>query len=190
MRYSVKRKLNVDRTPHICDLCGKECIGLRSLKSHKTQMHCGSKDTSNRGRPKGIPAWNKGIRSKPDTRNPDLIGSHGGYRPNAGVSKKFSVIDSFGNTVCLQSTYELTCSEILNSLGIKWIRPKHLKYGNKKYFADFYLTDFDIYLDPKNDYKAELDKEKIDEVIKENNVKVVVLTLDKLNEEYIKMLCC
>ena len=46
----------------------------------------------------------------------------GGYRENAGRSKKFKTIDSFGNDVCLQSSYELLCSEILNRLDIKWVR--------------------------------------------------------------------
>lgn len=116
-------------------------------------------------------------------------GKTGGYKPNAGISKKFRVKDSFGNKTVLQSSYELKCSVILDKLGIKWIRPKHLKYGNgKKYFADFYLTDFDIYLDPKNAYKAQLDEEKINSVIAENNVKVFILTEEKINVEYITAL--
>ena len=113
----------------------------------------------------------------------------GGYKPNAGRSKKFKVKDSFGIETVLQSTYELKCAEILNELSIKWVRPKHLKYKDgKKYFADFYLTDFGIYLDPKNDYKAKLDEEKINSVMVYNNVKVFVITKDKLNREYIKTL--
>ena len=52
----------------------------------------------------------------------------GGYRENAGRSKKFKVKDSFGKTVTLQSSYELKCSEILNELNIKWIRPNYLNY--------------------------------------------------------------
>lgn len=113
----------------------------------------------------------------------------GGYRENAGRTKKFKVFDSFGNVVCLQSTYELLCSEILNNLSISWLRPKHLKYGSKKYFPDFYLPDFDIYLDPKNDFLAINDASKIDAVMQENNVKVFILTKDKINESFIKMLC-
>ena len=109
----------------------------------------------------------------------------GGYRPNAGRSKKFKVIDSFGTETTLQSTYELLCSELLNELGIKWIRPKTLKYDGKNYFADFYLTEYDIYLDPKNNYKAKQDEEKIRKVIEQNDVKVFVLTKDMLNIEFL-----
>jgi hypothetical protein len=134
-------------------------------------------------------SWNKGHRSKPDTRNPEYVGKHGGYRENAGRSKKFKVEDSFGKETTLQSTYELRCSEILNELSIKWIRPKALKYDNKNYFADFYLPDFDLYLDPKNDYKAKLDKDKIDKVKTQNSVKVYILLEEHLTQDYIKSLC-
>jgi len=143
------------------------------------------KNSGGKSYAEGRVAWNKGQRSKPDTRNPDYVGKHGGYRENAGISKKFKVSDSFGKETTLQSTYELKCSGILNELGIKWIRPKALKYDNKNYFADFYLPDFDLYLDPKNNYKATLDKDKIEKVIQQNKVKVLILLEDQLTQEYI-----
>jgi hypothetical protein len=117
-------------------------------------------------------------------------GKTGGYKENAGRSKKFRVNDSFGKQVVLQSSYELRCSEILNSLDIDWIRPKHLKWdnGSKKYFADFYLPKYDIYLDPKNNYKAKVDKDKIESVIKENSVRVYIISEKQLTEEYITTL--
>lgn len=110
----------------------------------------------------------------------------GGYNKNAGRSKKFYYNDSFGKEVCLQSTYELKCAEILDDLKIKWVRPNHIKYnGNKKYFPDFYLVDYNIYLDPKNDFLAKKDQEKISCVCEQNSVQVLMLTEDKLNKEYI-----
>lgn len=133
----------------------------------------------------GKPAWNKGIRTVSDNRNPEFIGKHGGYRPNAGRSKKFKVVDSFGKETVLQSSYELKCSEILNEMGIKWVRPKALKYDNKNYFADFYLPNNDVYLDPKNSYKAKLDQDKIQKVIEQNNVKVYIILEENLTKEYI-----
>lgn len=130
-------------------------------------------------------AWNKGLRSKPDTRDPALIGKLGGYRANAGRSHKYKVLDSFGKEVTLQSSYELTCSQILDKMSIKWIRPSHLKYDGRCYFPDFYLVDYDVYLDPKNDYKAIQDADKIQKVIDQNSVKVFVLSKKQLSEEYI-----
>lgn len=112
----------------------------------------------------------------------------GGYRENAGRSKKFKVLDSFGKETTLQSSYEFECSKILDSLGIKWIRPKALKYDGRNYFADFYLPELKIWLDPKNDYKAKLDAEKIRKVIDQNMVKLFVLSKEQLTKEYISRL--
>lgn len=109
----------------------------------------------------------------------------GGYQERAGRSKKFYVFDSFNKRVCLQSSYELICSNILNDLKIKWIRPKALKYDNKNYYADFYLVDYNIYLDPKNNFKAKCDEIKINNVIKQNNVKVFILLKSQLSKEFI-----
>lgn len=112
----------------------------------------------------------------------------GGYQPNAGHSKKFRVTDSFGKETVLQSTYELECANLLNDMGIRWNRPKAMKYGSKNYFADFYLPDYSVYLDPKNSYKAKLDADKIAAVIAENNVKLYVLLKEHITRDYIEKL--
>lgn len=109
----------------------------------------------------------------------------GGYRENAGHSKKFKVLDSYGKMVCLQSTYELRCSELLEQANIRWCRPRALQYdGSKNYFADFYLPEFDVYLDPKNAYKAKLDQEKIEKVREQNGVVVLVLAESDLTSDF------
>jgi hypothetical protein len=109
----------------------------------------------------------------------------GGYRENAGRSKKYKVIDSFGNSTTLQSSYEYKCFEILTEINVRWIRPKALKYNRRNYFADFYLVDHGIYLDPKNNYKAKLDAEKIRLVQEQNQVKVIVILEKNLSKEFI-----
>jgi hypothetical protein len=108
----------------------------------------------------------------------------GGYQPNAGRSKKFKAIDSSGLTVTLQSSYEKTTADLLNELNIKWIRPSYLRYGEKKYFPDFFLVDLDLYLDPKNDYLAVIDAPKIQSVMIENNVKILMLSKAQLTKEH------
>lgn len=110
----------------------------------------------------------------------------GGYRENAGRSKKYIVIDSFGKQTTLQSSYEYECFQLLMQLSIRWIRPKALKYNGRNYFADFYLVDYDIYLDPKNNYKAKIDSDKIHTVQEQNNVKVIVLLKEQLNSECLR----
>lgn len=95
--------------------------------------------------------------------------------------------------VHLQSSYELRCSEILDQLGLHWIRPSHLEYIDdeglkRKYFPDFFLVDYGIYLDPKNDYLIKKDKTKIDTVRKQNEVSIFVLSKEQLTEESIRSL--
>jgi hypothetical protein len=133
----------------------------------------------------GRPAWNKGIKTTVDKRNPELMGKHGGYRPNAGRSKKVKVYDSNGKLVTLQSSYENAVFEILCELGINWIRPSALKYDGRNYFADFYLPDYDIWLDPKNDFKAKHDEEKISKVIKQNNVRLYVMLRRNISKQFL-----
>lgn len=186
IHYGSKKCLNggkqIAKPSLSCAYCNK--IFPTSVGRGLHEVQC--KENSNRRILNlGRVAWNKGNRSKPDTRNPQFVGQIGGYRPNAGRSKKFKVRDSFGKETTLQSTFELRCAEILDKLKINWIRPKALKYNGKNYFADFYLVDYDVYLDPKNNYKAKLDKEKINLVIAENNVKLYVLVEEHITEEYI-----
>lgn len=115
----------------------------------------------------------------------------GGYRKNAGRSKKYHVKDSFGGDVLLQSSYELKLSEILNILEIKWIRPSYINYEinskMKKYWPDFYLNEYEIYFDTKNDYLIKVDEEKIKSVRK-YNPKITLEILDrlKISESFIK----
>ena len=80
----------------------------------------------------------------------------------------------------MQSVWEIELAKFLDGLNIKWIRPKHVKWIDKdnkirKYFPDFYLEDFGIYLDPKNPYVQKLDDYKIRQVKKEINVFVGIL---------------
>ena len=195
----------------ICKHCNKECKNDNSLRNH--ERTCPSNATrvykngmlGKVGTNQYIKAKDAGVsithpsKGKPGRKLTDQQKDHlsfiakernfGGYRENAGRSKKFHVSDSFGKVVCLQSTFELRCSEILNSLSIKWIRPSTLKYDGRNYFADFYLPDFDLYLDPKNPYKASLDSEKIRKVCEQNNVRVIVLLEHQLTENFIKQLC-
>jgi hypothetical protein len=69
--------------------------------------------------------------------------------------------------ILLESSWEEIIAKYLDKNNINWIRPKPLKWVDKVnksrlYFSDFYLTDFDIYLDPKNPYCIDKDKNKLE----------------------------
>lgn len=107
--------------------------------------------------------------------------------------KKHKRIDSFGNEVTLDSTFEVRCVEILNQLSIKWIRPSFFYYVDvynvkRRYTPDIFLVDYNLYLDPKNDYLAKIDSDKISRASFQNNVIIKILTENNLTKEYIKRL--
>lgn len=94
----------------------------------------------------------------------------------------------------LGSTYELKVANALDDNCIKWETGTRFKYVDptgkeRTYTPDFYLPDYNVYLDPKNDFLIEnvnpslgfKDIDKIDLVEKQNNVKVLVLPKEKLD---------
>ena len=81
---------------------------------------------------------------------------------------------------------------------IRWVQPKRLSYiandgKQHHYTADFYLPDYDVYLDPKNDFLIEninpqfgyTDVEKINWVMQQNNVRIIILNSNQLDSQTI-----
>jgi hypothetical protein len=105
---------------------------------------------------------------------------------NAFYSKR----TQYGNSV-LDSTYELTVAQSLDENGIEWIRPKSLKWDDngqiRRYIPDFYLPEYNVYLDPKNDYLIKKDQRKIALAAKYNNVRILILDRNNLTWERIKI---
>lgn len=102
-------------------------------------------------------------------------------------------VDSYGTPVRLESTFESKCAALLEELKVNWCRPKPLLYTlhgkTHNYYPDFYLPDLDLYLDPKNDFLIKRDYEKIQAVIQQNSVKVVVLPLKHIHLGFLSSLC-
>ena len=113
--------------------------------------------------------------------------------PNCGGKRnsfRIPYIDSFGSACTLDSTYEFRFANILDKLQINWIRPKHLWYTGQdnlkhRYHPDFFLPDYNIYFDPKNDYLIQQDEWKINQVQNENGVKVVVVSDTDLTSDFV-----
>lgn len=79
------------------------------------------------------------------------------------------------NGVELDSKWEVDIAILLDELNIKWTRPEPIEWidcVNKKrrYFPDFYLPEYNIYLDPKNPILMERHKEKLNIVSKQINL--------------------
>ena len=114
----------------------------------------------------------------------------GGYRSGAGRGKHVKVVDSFGTVTTLQSSYEFRFSQILDNLKVNWIRPKAFNYEingiKKKYYPDFFLTDYNRYFDTKNDYLIKIDKDKIKAVESQNGTPIYVLNNQDIEIDRVK----
>lgn len=91
-----------------------------------------------------------------------------------------------GTIVRLDSSYERKLAKIFDDNDIKWIRPKPLVwYSNNgmkhHYYSDFYLIDYDLYIDPKNEYCFKVQAEKI-QYIKEHYKNCIFLHKYDLEE--------
>lgn len=86
--------------------------------------------------------------------------------------------------VWLESSYEYKVALDLDTNQVRWSRPKGLKYTldgkARTYLPDFYLIDYNVFLDPKNDFLIQQDAQKIEQVQLQNNVTVIVLDKNNL----------
>jgi hypothetical protein len=88
------------------------------------------------------------------------------------------------NGILLDSTWELALAQRLDNLRIKWIRPKPIKWVDDdgvfhNYFADFYLQDYDLYLDPKNPQALKVQKYKLSKLLTQYNNIVIIKTIQE-----------
>jgi len=102
-------------------------------------------------------------------------------------------LDSFNNKVRLESSYESRVAKLLNNANINWVRPKPISYkdesgANHRYYPDFYLVDYNLYLDPKNKHLIVKDSDKIKRVMNQNNVQIEIISVDNINAQYINNL--
>ena len=116
--------------------------------------------------------------------------------PNCGGqkhTKRIDITNNMGQTFVSESSYEVKTSEILNQLDIVWIRPSFFWYVDssghrRRYYPDFYLPDYDIYLDPKNEYLINTDIEKIYRASEQNEIFVAIIGKNHITQKSISKL--
>lgn len=91
-----------------------------------------------------------------------------------------------GTIVSLDSSWEEALAIRLDAINVVWIRPTPLKWTDDanvthNYFPDFYLVDFDIYLDPKNPYAIKAQKTKIKCLTEQIKNLVIITSLEDCN---------
>lgn len=101
----------------------------------------------------------------------------GGYRPHPNKGERYKGL-------WFDSKWEVKVAQSLDENGIRWEQPSvgfvWNNFGNK-YYPDFFLPDFNVYLDPKNSYLRETHKLKIDNAQMFNKIRVLVLTEEQLS---------
>lgn len=89
-----------------------------------------------------------------------------------------------GTTVKLDSSWEVALAKALDVSGISWERPYPLKWVDSDgswhhYFPDFYLPEYQIYLDPKGPLARKAQEEKIKEIEKQYGNVFFLYNLDE-----------
>jgi len=117
-----------------------------------------------------------------------LKGKTGGYRVKGGNSQHKS---QYYNNVWMQSSWEVKMAERLDFLKINWNRNSQifLKWVDDqniehKYYPDFYLNDYDIYLEIKG-YMTENNKIKMQKVLEQHKINLIMLRDIKSIENFI-----
>lgn len=131
-----------------CSVCGKKKFVDWRKKDHKT---CGDTDC--------LIEAKVGIRTYQN-----------GSRQPIWYFNKFE-----NKEVLIESSWEKEIADILTENNIEWTRPKFIKWidsegKTRRYFPDFYLPRFDLYLDPKNPYCMKQDEEKMMKVMEKINI--------------------
>ena len=214
---------HVDHDGLNCKYCNKLCKNKNSLAQHECRCPknpdrvATEKNLKNRNWAAGLTAeTDERIRNFKQARN-DYFSTHAGtfkgkhhslesrekmseaakaddrYLRFNGSRKSFEY-----NGFKFMSTYEVAVAKTLDENHISWIKPKKLAYitkDNKKhsYIPDFYLPDYNVYLDPKNDYLIQninpvlgyRDTDKISWVMQQNNVRVIILSKTELTWDII-----
>ena len=89
-----------------------------------------------------------------------------------------------GTIVSLDSSWEEALAIRLDELNVNWIRPGPIKWIDDNgithnYFPDFYLVDFDLYLDPKNPYAIKAQESKIKCLTKQIKNLIIIKGLEE-----------
>lgn len=98
-------------------------------------------------------------------------------------------IKSDGTTVLLDSSWERLLAVRLDFLEIEWLRPEiPIEWIDKKgkihnYFPDFYLPNFDLYLDPKNPFAMVQQKDKL-QIIRKTIPNLLIIETEKECKEF------
>lgn len=184
-----------------CRLCQRFFKSRQAVTSHIYRTHT-KPGISCGGHKKGTPAWNKGIKTNQIPWNKGLIGLYR-FSHTEEAKRKISESVSLNNRggrskwyevagQKVQGTWERNIALKFEEMKISWVKLKTRKdifrytLNNKErcYTPDFYLPDFDLYLEIKG-YWWGNDKEKMKVIFETYKDKKIIIIEKK---EYEKIL--
>jgi hypothetical protein len=116
--------------------------------------------------------WHKEIGFSEETRN-NFSKKQKLYLENNHHIKWFEVFNGEKN-IKVQGKWEYDVALWLNKQNIRWDRKTLIYDTYRRYTPDFYLTNLNEYLEVKG-WLRECDKEKMNKIIKEQNIKIKML---------------
>lgn len=186
---------------YVC-LCGKEFLKSQSLNAHYS--HCiihrsGKLPITNRGGggwSKGMTKENnEGVKKMSSTLSITRTGKKHSEKtktilsnkrimfleenPNSNV--KWFIVNNGIRDIKVQGKWELTIANWLNSNNIKWDRIR-IKYdGHRTYTPDFWLPEFNFFIEVKGWLRNE-DIIKMNKVVMENSIDLRILNKELYNK--------
>lgn len=124
--------------------------------------------------------WHKKIGFSEETKN-KLSEKRKKYLENNPHIKWF-IVSNGEKDIKVQGKWEYNVAQWLNTQNIKWDRKTLIYDNHRRYTPDFYLIELDEYLEVKG-WLKESDKEKMNKIIKEKNIKIKIL----YKEDYKKL---
>ena len=172
-----------DAKGHTCAQCDKVFSSIQALKGHESRSHT--------LRHKQVERGELGRRKQHDMRQAGHVFPVAVHTAEFKEQQSLRMIERLSkkpfwskrevyNGVTLDSSYEVAVAKSLDENNVVWERPSHgLKWfdgeQNRHYLPDFYLPEYDVYLDPKNDFLIGRDEMKIRLASEQNDVRVIVL---------------
>lgn len=117
-----------------------------------------------------------------------LVSIYATNHPNCGGETNFKKFKY--NGVTMDSSWEVEIAKFLDANNIKWIRDRHIMFWwtdkdgqRRRYYPDFFLPEYNIYLDPKNKFLLVKDFFKLEKVKEENGITLFYGLKDELIEK-------
>lgn len=173
------KKLNKIKICFTCQFCNETFLDKNVEYKTQHENHC--KMNPNAKKYKGHPHTDDFKKKISDVAKRN---NFGGWHTSKSIDY---------NGIKLDSSYELILAQDLDENNIKWEKPKPLYWklndSEHRYYPDFYLPEFNIYIDTKNDFLINnvnprfgiTDVEKIRLVETQNNVMILILDKDNLS---------